>query len=127
MDKRWVYKAFRLRKDGGLGFLFHGHEGSRAVPRGVWLRARARWVRNGRVRRYRAGFHCFPDSDSASAFLILTRGKYVLRRVMAGGLRPKPRSNAGAWLAREILVPGGGENEDFKEQVVALEGVRAVA
>lgn len=62
MDERQVCKAFRPRRDGSLGFLFHGHEGSRTVPRGTWLRARARWVRNGRGRKYRAGFHCFRPS-----------------------------------------------------------------
>ena len=115
MDERQVCKAFRPRRDGSLGFLFHGHEGSRTVPRGTWLRARARWVRNGRGRKYRAGFHCFLTLDAAAAFIYATRGKYPVYRVMARGLRPKPRSNAGTWLAREILVPEGAAYEDFKE------------
>jgi len=81
MDERQVCKAFRPRRDGSLGFLFHGHEGSRTVPRGTWLRARARWVRNGRGRKYRAGFHCFLTLDAAAAFIYATRGKYPVYRV----------------------------------------------
>ncbi len=110
MTDEWfqVYKVFRPLADGSLGFLFHGHGGSRRVPRGKWLTARARWVRNGRGKRYRAGFHCFLSPEQASAFIVRTGSKYTLSRVAARGLRPKPRSNAGTWLAREILVPEGG-------------------
>ena len=61
-------KALRLFeiKDNELYTLFHKLDGgTRLVPRGIWLSAKSRKVRDGTGGRwYNSGFHVFPkDSD----------------------------------------------------------------
>jgi hypothetical protein len=98
-----AHKAFRV-KDGKLHFLFRGHEGSTTVPTDTWLRSKAKVVRDGRGRSYRAGFHILMEPEAIAKFDKLTKGKYVIRKVMAMDIHPKPGSRTGVWLARWIFV-----------------------
>lgn len=100
-----VWKAFRVDKKGRLRFLFQTHAGTTVVPQGTWLEAKAHWVSEADSRRYRSGFHCFRDWKAVLAFQKLTKEKYVIREVQAAGLRQKPRSRAGSWIARYLYVP----------------------
>ena len=100
------WKAFRNEKD-GLHFLFRGHEGSTRVPLRTWLTAKAKLVRDGKGRNYRAGFHFMVNWYDAQKFDRLTKGKYVFRMVEIRGARPKPGSRTGIWLARGIFVHEG--------------------
>jgi hypothetical protein len=99
-----VWKAFRRRND-RLCFLFRGHFGSLTVPMDTWLVSKSNLVRDGKGRRYRAGFHVLKDMDIVDKFNRLTKGKYCFAIVHVRGIRPKPRSRTGVWLARELFVP----------------------
>ena len=107
-----TWKAFRVDKQGRLRFLFQTHNGTSLVPIGVWLEARAIWVREADSRRYRAGFHCFRDWQAVLAFQKLTKGKYVVREVLVADLRRKPQTRAGSWLARRLFVPKEEGHDD---------------
>ena len=100
-----AWKAFRLDQQGRLRFLFQAHAGTTLVPVETWLEAKARWVQEADSRKYRSGFHCFRDWEAVLAFQKLTKGKYVIREVLVAGLRQKPRSRTGSWLARRLYVP----------------------
>ena len=103
---RKVYKAFRRDENGDLRFLFHGLDGSRTVPLNKWLKAKQRRVKDGTSKhKYLSGFHFFLDRAARSRFDRLTKFKYYTQQVMVRGLRPKPRSSVGAWLADELYVP----------------------
>ena len=99
-----VYKAFRVR-NGRLCFLFRGHKGSLEVPIGEWLTAKMRLVRDGKGRRYRAGFHFMWDEESVTKFDKRTKNKYVILKVdVRERVRPKPNSPNGVWLAQQMRV-----------------------
>ena len=100
-----AWKAFRVDRQGRLRFLFRAHAGTSVVPRGTWLEAKARWVREAAGRKYRAGFHCFRRWEDVVRFQKLTKGKYVIREVLVADLRLKPQNRAGSWLARRLYVP----------------------
>jgi len=101
-----AYKAFRQDKEAVLRFLFHGLEGSRTVPLNRWLKAKKRRVKDGTSKhKYLSGFHVFVDRQAMSRFGKLTKFKYPILPVLVRGLRPKPRTSVGAWLADELYVP----------------------
>lgn len=103
-EEQVVWKAFRRKYD-KLHFLFRGHLGSLRVPMDTWLTSRQNLVRDGKGRRYRAGFHILKDMDIVDKFNRLTKGKYYFVMVYVKGIRPKPHSRTGVWLARELFVP----------------------
>ena len=98
-----VWKAFR-RRHGKLCFLFRGHFGSLVVPLDTWMTSTENLVRDGRGRRYKAGFHFIRDLKTLHKFNRLTKGKYFFKKVLVRGIRPKPGSRTGVWLARELHV-----------------------
>ena len=100
-----AWKAFRVDRQGRLRFLFRAHAGTSVVPRGIWLEAKARWVREANSRIYRAGFHCFRRWEDVVRFQKLTKRKYVILEVLVADLRLKPQNRAGSWLARRLFVP----------------------
>jgi len=98
-------KAFRLDRRGVLRFLFHAHNGTSVVPLNRFIEAKRRWVTDGsRQKKYRAGFHFFPEGADMTKFAALVKNKYVYVTVLAMGVEPKPRSSVGSWLARKIMV-----------------------
>lgn len=100
-----VWKAFRFDKNGRLRFLFHTYKGSSLVPIGRWLETKSVWVRDGKSRKYRSGFHFFLDVDDAEKFITLTKGKYVMIEVDVDIMREKPNSSTKSWLAKRLHVP----------------------
>ena len=102
-----AWKAFRVDSQGRLRFMFHPHQGTTIVPFGVWLKTKARWVRNPGKRRgkaFRSGFHCFLNRRGMAAFKKVVKKEYVVLPVWVRGLRPKPRTIVNAYLAQEIYV-----------------------
>ena len=53
------YNAYKIVEvvDGAVRTLFHGLEGSRTMPEGVWLRADEKFVRDGSSTWYLSGWH----------------------------------------------------------------------
>jgi hypothetical protein len=99
-------KAFRVDDEGRLRFLFHAHNKSSIVPRGQWLEAKAKLVREGsRQKKYRSGFHFFPMDADITLFQTLTKNKYEVVEVEVKHFRKKPRSSVGSYLARYLYVP----------------------
>lgn len=90
-----------------LKTLFHGVNGSRIVPHGVWLQADTRLVRDGTGDNwYHGGFHVVADMDTLLSYLnrFTAPRRLVAVEVNARGLRPKP-TNPNILLADEMYVP----------------------
>jgi len=94
------------QKAGELFTLFHGIEGSRRVPRGVWLEAKEKEVRDGTGNaRYISGFHVFrPDVDPEKYLSKFQKPReLIVVEVEVRGTRPKP-TNPEVLLARFMRV-----------------------
>jgi hypothetical protein len=105
-----AYRLFEVAEDGALLTLFHRTEqGSRRVPIGEWLEAKARWVSDGSGnRRYRAGFHIFAPECDAETFVqrhFRRPRTLAIVEVEVKDLRPKPTNPNRVLLARHMRVP----------------------
>ena len=88
--------------------LFHGVNGTRTLPCGVWVRAVERPVRDGTGKTtYLSGFHVFVSRAACRRYL----GRFTSRRdrlrvvgCLARDLRPKTHSPSPVMLAREIRL-----------------------
>lgn len=102
-------RLFEVADDGALLTLFHGHNGSRQVPRDEWLTAPDKRVRDGTSKRwYQAGFHVFhPDSDPVGFVRSRFRRprRIAVVKVEVRDVRPKPTNPMRVLLARKMRVP----------------------
>lgn len=101
-------KAWKIVEvvDGAIKTLFHGLDGSRTMPRGVWLNARETEVRDGSGNRtYLSGWHVLMSKAEALFYLSRFTARADRLRVVecwVEGLRPKAHSPANVMLARRI-------------------------
>ena len=100
-----------------MRFLFHSHNGSRIIPTGVWLEAKAKWVYNpGKKktgRAYRAGFQFLATRADVARFNELTKGKYSFVRVRVRQTWKKPTKGSKSMMARFLYVPNFFEAEFY--------------
>ena len=98
-----------------LRFLYHTHNGSAVIPRGVWLEAKAKWVHNpGKKiagRSYRAGFQYLKTRADVRAFDKLTKGKYSFIKVQVRQVWRKPTEGSKSMMARFLFVPDHTKTE----------------
>ena len=92
----------------GLKTVLHGHNGSRLLKVGVWLKANERMVTdNSRSKRYLSGWHVLENYEGAVKFLNqkFRKRKELLHVVScrAKDLRVKP-SNSIVFLAKWIKI-----------------------
>jgi len=88
--------------DGKVKTLFHGLNGSRTIPSGVWLKADQKLVSDGGSTQYVSGWHVLTDYDETKKYLgrfktrtdILTIVPCVVKNV-----RPKKHSPSPVLLA----------------------------
>lgn len=106
-----MIEAYRIVevKDGEYYSLFHGTNRSRKLPRGIWIKADKKTVRDGsRATYYESGFHVLTSKEEAEKFFQKLFRKYKNRmviKVYAKGLRRKEHSRHEVFLADEMLVP----------------------
>lgn len=93
-------------KDGELYFLFHGINGTRKIPRGVWVRGeRKENVQDGRGTRYTSGIHIVEGFEEAQAYMRkFRRTDRILIPCYARGLRRKTHSRHKVYLADQIKI-----------------------
>lgn len=93
--------------DGEIKTLFHGLNGSRTMPRGMWLQAQESWVRDGsKGAYYLSGWHVFLNLADATDYLLRFTKRVELLQVVqchVVGLRPKTHSPAPVMLAKRIM------------------------
>jgi hypothetical protein len=112
------WKAVRVSRAGSihrgvvvpeLRFLYHSHNGSRIIPTGRWLEAKAKWVYNPGKKKtgtaYRAGFQYLPTRAEVAHFNALTKGKYSFIKVRVRQTWKKPTKNSKSMMARFLFVP----------------------
>ncbi len=106
-----MIEAYRIveEKNGEYFTLFHGTNRSRKLPRGIWIKADKKLVKDGsRGTYYRSGFHVLTSREGAEEFLIKMFRVHTNRKVikiLAKGLKPKSHSRHQVFLAEEIYVP----------------------
>ena len=106
-----MVEAYRIveEKDGEYFSLFHGTNRSRKLPRGIWLKANKKTVKDGsRGKYYESGFHVLTSREEAEKFFKKLFRIYKNRKVikiLAKGLKPKSHSRHEVFLADEIYVP----------------------
>lgn len=106
-----MIEAYRIveEKNGEYYSLFHGTNRSRKLPRGIWIKADKKLVKDGtRGTYYRSGFHVLTSKEEAEKFFAKLFRIYKNRKVikvLAKGLRPKGHSRHEIFLADEMYVP----------------------
>ena len=92
-----------------LRFLYHSHNGRTAIPTGLWLEAKAKWVYNPGKKKtgtaYRAGFQYLASRIAVERFNTLTKGKYSFIRVRVRQVWRKPTKGSKSMMARFLFVP----------------------
>ena len=106
-----MIEAYRIveEKNGEYYSLFHGTNRSRKLPRGIWLKADKKRVRDGsRATYYESGFHVLTSKEEADKFFAnlfrIHKNRKVIK-VLTKGLRPKTHSRHEVFLADEMYVP----------------------
>ena len=86
--------------------LFHGVEGSRSVPRGKWIKAKEKMVKDGTSKtEYLSGWHVLPTKAEAEEYLTRFKERVedlIIVRVLAKNMRAKHHSPDNVWLAQEV-------------------------
>ncbi len=106
-----MIEAYRIveEKNGEYYSLFHGTNRSRKLPRGIWLKADKKTVKDGtRGTYYKSGFHVLTSRIEADKFFKKLFRIYKNRkviRILAKGLRPKEHSRHEVFLADEMFIP----------------------
>lgn len=95
-------------KKGKIFSLFHGTQGSRNLPTGVWLKADKKIVRDGSCATwYESGFHVLKSIEATKIFLDKMFRHKENRRVIqceATGLRKKTHSKGDVYLADRMRI-----------------------
>lgn len=88
--------------------IYHGNEGSRTLPRGVWLRADEKEVHDGsNGTPYISGWHVIPTREEAEKYFEKFKAKSQLLTIIpvfAYNIVPKRHSRAPVYLARWIYI-----------------------
>jgi hypothetical protein len=88
--------------------LFHGLNGSRLIPKGKWLKAEKKMVKDGTSKtQYLSGWHVLPSEEEAAKYLqrFKTRiDKLCIIPVLVKNIRQKSHSNSNVWLADSIKI-----------------------
>jgi len=110
-DYLLMHKIVELDEYGIIRSLFHGLNGSRIMPLGVWLKADKKLVKDGTSKTsYMSGWHVLERFADASAY----RDKFTKRPdllhivpvLVRGEVREKTHSPSPVLLADEIMFRG---------------------
>jgi len=95
-------------KNGKFLSLFHGTQGSRILPVGVWLKADKKRVHDGSCSTYyESGFHVLKSLEATKTFFKRMFRHRKNRRVVlceATGLRKKTHSKSDIYLANRMKI-----------------------
>jgi len=105
-------KVYRIceRKNGELLTLFHGINGSRKLPKGEWVTAVIKTVRDGsrkRAKAYQSGFHTLADLEETRKFtkrFTANRDLVIVECEIGGKIWKKEHSPANILLAEKIKI-----------------------
>ena len=102
------YKIVEKHPDGGIKTLFHGVNRSRTIPKGKWLEAEEKMVRDGSCQTYYlSGWHILKTEEDAVEYLKRFKKRLELLSIVpceAEEVRPKAHSNAPVFLAKRIRL-----------------------
>jgi hypothetical protein len=106
-----MIRAYKIVEivDGQIKTLFHGLNGSRTMPRGVWLDAVQKQVKDGTSKTtYLSGWHVFLTQDDAFEYIDRFTKRIDFLQVVecwieTNGLRSKDHSPAPVMLAKRIM------------------------
>lgn len=93
-------------KTGNYKTLFHGLNGSRTLPKNVWLTAIEKMVGDGTSKtRYLSGFHILKSVKECEEYLTYfktPKNRVIVPCLARGNIRPKSHSRHPVFLAKQI-------------------------
>ena len=100
-----MYKIVE-REGGQIRTLFHGVNRSRTLPKGAWLTAEKKWVRDGSGQAlYLSGFHVLKTralcEEYLKSFTTRVHLLHIVECEVRGEVRVKP-TNANVYLADKV-------------------------
>jgi hypothetical protein len=110
---RKYYKIVDIDSQGNYKTLFHGVNGTRKLPHGVWIKAEIKEdVRDGSRKNatpYKSGFHVMPSREIAETFFHkrFKNKKYrkVVECFVKGKIWKKVHSPSEIYLCEQIMIP----------------------
>lgn len=101
-----VYKIFQHDRDKGtLRNLHHGIGGSKTIPKGEWVKAVEKMVRDGGGGTlYLSGIHCFESIETLESYTKFSKPNLVICECEAKKTRPKEHSRVKVLLASELRI-----------------------
>jgi len=106
-----MIRAYRIveEKNGEYFSLFHGTNRSRKLPRGEWIKADLKRVRDGsRATYYDSGFHVLLSKVETEKFFKKLFKKHKDRKVIKVyvlNIHPKTHSRHQVFLAEQMYIP----------------------
>jgi hypothetical protein len=99
-----MFKIMIQDDKGNLKTLFHGLNGSKTLPRDVWLEANEKMVRDGSSKTwYLSGFHVLETKEECEEYLKFFKkplNRIIVPCLVKGELRPKSHSRHPVYLAK---------------------------
>jgi hypothetical protein len=121
-NKIWWKIVEQDKITGAYKTLFHGLNGSRTIPKEVWLTAVEKMVKDGTSKTsYLSGFHILESKEDCVEYLkyFKTEKNRVLVPCLAGGnIRPKSHSRHPVFLAKKIKILSNVPTERIYENVL---------
>jgi hypothetical protein len=106
LSKVWWKIVEQDKKTGTYKTLFHGLNGSRTVPKGIWLHAVEKMVGDGTSKtRYLSGFHILKKREDCVEYLTYfktPKNRVIVPCLARGNIRPKSHSRHPVFLSREV-------------------------
>lgn len=104
--KIWWKIVEQDEKTGVYKTLFHGLNGSRTLPKNVWLEATEKMVGDGTSKtRYISGFHILKSYEECEEYLTyfkIEKNRVIVPCHTRGKIRPKSHSRHPVFLAKYI-------------------------
>jgi len=106
LNKIWWKIVEQDENTGDYKTLFHGLNGSRTVPKQVWLTAVEKMVGDGTSKtRYLSGFHILESYEECEEYLTYfktPKNRVIVPCLARGNIRPKSHSRHPVFLAKQI-------------------------
>lgn len=102
------YKIVEEDSKGNYKMLFHGINKSRIFPKGVWVKAEKKWVRDGTSKTYYwSGWHVLKTYEECAEYFSrfkAPRKLVIIPCEVKGEIREKEHSPSNVYLAEYIKI-----------------------
>jgi hypothetical protein len=122
INKIWWKIVEHDKITGAYKTLFHGLNGSRTVPKDVWLTAVEKMVKDGTSKTsYLSGFHILESKEDCEEYLkyfTTEKNRVIVPCLARGNIRSKSHSRHPVFLAEKIKLLSDTRTERIYENVL---------